>query len=751
VFKGIFKRSLVNYLFSYCLCLILPVVVFYLAYKIFFLSAYSEQVFAKTTENLENSFSSADARMNNLRQIASQILNSSQFSDSFFEETPRILTFFAARDPLRIYRTTNEFIYDIGVFDRGSGYFYSSLNMLSPGHFIRFGPAYPEFKDFSFMETLFSIQDQMWLPETQVKLFDVDHPLLTYITTYSNSSSHSNSVLILLIRKDIFDTILRPVMPLHESTAAVIDSAGQIIYSLNPSMKSRLEKFLESGGDKTPGAGTLKADGIEYFSYVWQSPQGGFTYLSLIPRQELTGTIQKFTSTFFMILLGLLFCGSLMIFFLMQSNYKPIQKIVRYSREQGGLVPGMGDIDLIQQTLENISKNNMTLEDRNKEYLRNGILFCLLKGTAANPAQFQKAGIDTGGVQHTVVIFRLDEDKIIPLDEFERLLEKHLAPRPFKIYLLDYLEKNNFIGIFICHGETPHARDILETLCLETGKEAGVEIKAAYGDEVRRVEDLSHSYFQARMVSRYQIQRGALKTLGFQEMTPEEIPDYPYLRVELNTLEDAIGTKNSSKVNFIISELLDTVKNEHASYFFSVCLCYDIINIFIREIYKTRNTIAVDIIKKYQRMFLENFDHPVENLINIVASMSQETMQTLDRNGGTPVNRNNILEYVEDHYQERDFCAQSVADHFGLSLSNLSHQYKSYTGENIAAHISALKMHYAKELLTLTGMPVNEIAGQLGYFQTSSFIKKFKTTEGTTPGEYRVKRQASKEEHHEYQ
>jgi AraC-like DNA-binding protein len=79
-----------------------------------------------------------------------------------------------------------------------------------------------------------------------------------------------------------------------------------------------------------------------------------------------------------------------------------------------------------------------------------------------------------------------------------------------------------------------------------------------------------------------------------------------------------------------------------------------------------------------------------------------------------------------------------VADHFGLSISNLSHQFKSSTGENIAARISALRMGYAKELLTLTDLPISEIAGQLGYFQASSFIKKFKGMEGLTPGGYRL-------------
>jgi AraC-like DNA-binding protein len=337
-----------------------------------------------------------------------------------------------------------------------------------------------------------------------------------------------------------------------------------------------------------------------------------------------------------------------------------------------------------------------------------------------------------------VVIFRFEGERAIPREEFGRLLEKNLVPRSFTVHLLDYLEKNSFIGIFIRRGESPGLREILENICREAGREAALEIGATYGDNVEHIGDISRSYFQARMALRCQIRRNTRKILGFQEMIPEEIPDYPFLQVELNTLEDAVGAKKATKVDFIVSELIDTVKNEHTSYFFAVCLCYDIINIFIREIYKTKNTTAVDIIKKYQRLFLENSDHPVENLIDIVVSLSREAMRAVTRDTGIKANRNNTLKFIEEHYRDSGFCVQTVADHFGLSVSNLSHQFKASTGENIAAYISALRIAYAKELLSLSDMPVNEIAGQLGYFQASSFIKKFKGMEGLTPGEYRL-------------
>jgi AraC-like DNA-binding protein len=552
-------------------------------------------------------------------------------------------------------------------------------------------------------------------------------------------------VLAILVRKDIFERPLEALIPYRPSNAALIDQTGRIIYALDPSREGLIRQFLDKRGFRTDGAATLRLEGEEYFCALWTSPQNKLSYLSLIPRRELSGAVNKHTTVFFCILLLIMISGSFLIFFLMRCNYKPIQRIIRYSREQGAVLSGgvgaLSDIDLIQETLEKITRTNQALEDRNKRYLRDEILFRLLKGSAqANPLLLQKAGIDAGGGWYTVAIFRLEGERLIPREEFGRLLGKHLFSCPFTVYLLDYLEKNSFIGIFVCRGEAPGLREILENICGEAGREAALEISATYGDRVERIEDISRSYFQARLALRYRIRQNARKTLGFQEMIPEEIPDYPYLRVELNTLEDAIGEKKATKVDFIVSELIDTVKNKHTSYFFAVCLCYDIINIFIREIYKTKNAVAVGIIKKHQRLFLENSDHPVENLIDIVVSLSREAMRAITRDAGVKANRNSTLKYIEEHYRDSGFCVQTVADQFGLSVSNLSHQFKSSTGESIAAYISALRIGYAKELLSLTGMPVNEIAGQLGYFQTSSFIKKFKGMEGQTPGEYRLSR-----------
>ena len=78
-----------------------------------------------------------------------------------------------------------------------------------------------------------------------------------------------------------------------------------------------------------------------------------------------------------------------------------------------------------------------------------------------------------------------------------------------------------------------------------------------------------------------------------------------------------------------------------------------------------------------------------------------------------------------------------VADHFGVSISNLSHQFKAQTCCTISDYIREKKFEYAGELLRETEYSVQTIGTIIGYNQTANFIQKFKRYYGITPSEYR--------------
>ena len=50
-------------------------------------------------------------------------------------------------------------------------------------------------------------------------------------------------------------------------------------------------------------------------------------------------------------------------------------------------------------------------------------------------------------------------------------------------------------------------------------------------------------------------------------------------------------------------------------------------------------------------------------------------------------------------------------------------------------------MKEARKMLSGEDISINEVVKQVGYYNTSSFIRKFRKIEGITPGEYRAKMQ----------
>lgn len=95
-------------------------------------------------------------------------------------------------------------------------------------------------------------------------------------------------------------------------------------------------------------------------------------------------------------------------------------------------------------------------------------------------------------------------------------------------------------------------------------------------------------------------------------------------------------------------------------------------------------------------------------------------------------------QFIKDHGLQENFSVQYMADYFSMSASKLSNVYKKKTGNTIMEHVTQIRMAMAEQLL-LSEDPVytvNEIVEKIGYNNTSSFIRKFKSIYGVTPGQY---------------
>ena len=95
-----------------------------------------------------------------------------------------------------------------------------------------------------------------------------------------------------------------------------------------------------------------------------------------------------------------------------------------------------------------------------------------------------------------------------------------------------------------------------------------------------------------------------------------------------------------------------------------------------------------------------------------------------------------IRQRLEQHYEE-DYTLASLAADYHVSPSHLAHSFRQITGYSPMAYLMACRISAAKSDLGRTDLSIREIMERCGFGDESNFSRKFKSTVGMTPSEFR--------------
>ena len=301
-----------------------------------------------------------------------------------------------------------------------------------------------------------------------------------------------------------------------------------------------------------------------------------------------------------------------------------------------------------------------------------------------------------------------------------------------ELFMLEYVEQ--FSYIIILHGkESSELLKHLQFIQQHYHKMTKTHITIGIGQSYDDISGIPMSCDEAKKAVKHRLTKGTHSIIYYSDISTS-IDAYAYPKAELDGLYHAIANGNTAKIEYAIQSLIELFRKEYRSLFLSTCLCYDIINTALRAAHDLSPTIVFESGFQLDKTEFKSIDE----FIVIIESIYKDIIKWLEgQKKKLTFDIHAISAYIRQHYSDPDFYIGNVAKHFEMSVSNLSHQFKSSMNQNISAYINNLRLETAKTLLSSTELTVNDIALRVGYYQTSSFIRKFKQDVGETPIEYR--------------
>ena len=94
------------------------------------------------------------------------------------------------------------------------------------------------------------------------------------------------------------------------------------------------------------------------------------------------------------------------------------------------------------------------------------------------------------------------------------------------------------------------------------------------------------------------------------------------------------------------------------------------------------------------------------------------------------------MEYLLLNYGRPELTLTEVCQHFGVSVTRFSANFKQQYGETFVEALSRIRMEEAKKLLRTTNLKNYEIAERVGFADPHYFSVAFKKATGKSPSEW---------------
>lgn len=527
-------------------------------------------------------------------------------------------------------------------------------------------------------------------------------------------------------------------------TTLVFNNTGDLILGMGAAEPAA--HFI--GENRLPTDGkdrSVELNGQEYLTIQCVSTVTGWQAVTFIPMNSSIYSRLFDVGTFFLIFL-LLTCliGGVLIYALVYVNYSPVHQLrqkamVTNQAPQGGRPTD--EFALIGGILNKLQDENTLLNATvtdNIHALRLNRLQRLLNDYYSSVEEFntdcEQIGLSFPYPYFFVSVFLLPRSNRDSPEQVAEAINKEICKTIHSRYVFS-VKHDQLVFIH----NVPRIEDAanLEPFYAALGllnDQFAITSVAGVGHVHAGTTCINKSLLQAVNALDFRFVKGNGTVILFDEIRSNSDNLCPYPKQELRRLKNVVAAGDYRQVQPAIDALLQYIVSNDMPTFLARSVCGDL----LKELLADPRNAMVDAYPLSQMLMQLSKAETISELVGIINSL-RDNLNTPAAPSQSSENRllQDILDYISENYCRCDFSMQEVAEHFSMLPSNMSSFFKEHMQCNMLDYLIGLRMDLAKELLRTTTLPLKDISEQVGYYNVSSFIRRFKTHEGITPNNYR--------------
>jgi two-component system response regulator YesN len=728
-----------NFLLSYIVILLIPLLIFGFFVYNHFVFTLQQEIERSNQNMLVHIKDNLDKTMKQMKEIAIQISSNPELTPYALNNNP--YQAMRAKSMLN-YTVIQDYIREVLLYVRGGEFLYSAFSTYELNRFHK--DIYP-YKNWTFtqMRTDFNNLTQPILrPAEELAGKPSASRLLTYMVPIPVNSVAPYGTVIFLIDEQSIQSMLKTLEQNRKGFTSIYDEHGALITS---TLSRTASESIDPGAylqQSDSGFRTIqvKYEGSDYLISIVKSEYTGWTYCTVVPFQQVMSAVTGAKNRALIGLAFVIICGIIVIYMIMHVNYNPLRGIIRAMESHAG--KGIRNFSEMRQGIAKLAESNdmLVMEvNKSRPAVQQYFLFQVLKGSFPSREEFIKAdfGIGVEWCSFCVVAILLSNAASLDTHVYRRLheeLDDHML-QSFQGYRVQTADENKRVFILFMDREDDISYVRIEQLQRMIYEQYEQKVTVGVGGVYRELEDVGKSYLEASTASDYRLIKGTHQIIYYHDVSSEHDILNWYPKQELETFELVIRQGERGKINQVLNDILQQIEGKKISLHMARCICYEMVSIVIRLTYGTKTRVTDhEVPDVLSLMQYDTIQELADMVANVGFALFREETQSKEDHVRI---RSELLVFVETHYGDWNFSVQTMADHFGLSASYMKRYFKEYTGRTITEVLNEVRLGEAKRLLKEGDIPLKRIIQMIGYFDISSFIRKFKQETGLTPGEYR--------------